>query len=364
MVVIGAGVIGASVAYRLAEAGVAVTVLEAHRVGRGTSGASFAWTNSASKTPRAYHELNVAGMRAHAELGAAFGGAPWWHGGGRIEWEDEPAQAAQRERVQRLREWGYAVEWIDRTQLAELEPDLDPAQVGDAPIAFYPEDGWLDPVVYTHAMLSAARRSGATLHLGARVASIGTQGGRVTGVRTTDGRAFPADVVINCAGLWVNGPALDGGLRLPMAPTVGLLVFTPPVACALRRVVASPAIHARPDGAGRLMLHRTEIDATIAADRIPDPAMPEAREMMERAIRLFPSIGAAQAEAVRITQRPIPRDGLSAVGPMPHVEGYYLVVTHSGVTLAPLLGAAVADEVARGRERPELAPFRPARFFN
>jgi glycine/D-amino acid oxidase-like deaminating enzyme len=49
---------------------------------------------------------------------------------------------------------------------------------------------------------------------------------------------------------------------------------------------------------------------------------------------------------------------------MPHVEGYYLVVTHSGVTLAPLLGAAVADEVARGRQRPELAPFRPARFFN
>jgi glycine/D-amino acid oxidase-like deaminating enzyme len=92
--------------------------------------------------------------------------------------------------------------------------------------------------------------------------------------------------------------------------------------------------------------------------------MPEAHALMEQAIRVLPGIGSAAPEAVRITQRPIPRDGLSAVGPLPHVAGYYLVVTHSGVTLGPLLGAAVADEVVRGRDRPELAPFRPGRFFN
>jgi len=364
IVIIGAGVVGASVAYRLAEAGARVSVLEANRVGGGTSGISFAWTNSASKTPRAYHELNVAGMRAHAELAATFGGTPWWHGGGRIEWVEAPERAAQRERVERLRAWGYAAEWIDRAELARLEPDIDPAEVGDAPVAFYPDEGWLDPVVYAHAMLSAARRRGARLYLRARVTAIETAGGRVRGVRVADGRRIPAETVVNCAGSRVNDPVLEAGLQLPTAPTVGLLVFTPPVACALQRVLASPLVHARPDGAGRLMLHRNEIDATIAADRVPDPAMPEAREIMERAIRLFPGIGKVGPEAVRITERPIPRDGLSAVGPMPHVEGHYVVVTHSGVTLAPFLGAAVADEVARGRERAELAPFRPARFFN
>ncbi len=364
VVIIGAGVVGASVAYRLAEAGASVTVLEAGRVGGGTSGISFAWTNSAAKTPRAYHELNVAGMRAHAELGAAFGGTPWWHGGGRIEWVAAPARAAQRERVERLRDWGYAAEWIDRERLARLEPDLDPAEPGDAPVVFYPDEGWLDPVVYAHAMLAAARRLGARLHLGARVRAIEIAGGRVRGVRVADGRQVPAETVVNCAGRSVNDPVLEAELHLPMAPTVGLLVLTPPVACALQRVVASPLVHVRPDGAGRLMLHRGEVDATIVADRVPDAAMPEAREMMARAIRLFPGIDEAEPEAVRITERPIPRDGLSAVGPMPRVEGYYVVVTHSGVTLAPLLGAAVADEVAGGRERAELAPFRPARFFN
>src|SRR5438067_6416414 len=96
--VIGAGVVGASVAHRLAEAGARVTVLEQGRVGGGTSGASFAWTNAHLKPPRAYHDLNVAGMRAHAALREELGALPWWHGGGSVEWfPDAAGQAAQRE---------------------------------------------------------------------------------------------------------------------------------------------------------------------------------------------------------------------------------------------------------------------------
>jgi len=76
MIVIGAGVMGASVAYRLAQGGVDVTVLEATRVGGGTSGISFAWTNAHRKPPRPYHDLNVGGMKAHAALRDEFGATP------------------------------------------------------------------------------------------------------------------------------------------------------------------------------------------------------------------------------------------------------------------------------------------------
>jgi glycine/D-amino acid oxidase-like deaminating enzyme len=92
--------------------------------------------------------------------------------------------------------------------------------------------------------------------------------------------------------------------------------------------------------------------------------MPEARDLVQRARRLLPSIGAVEPEAVRIAVRPIPGDHLSAIGPMPRVSGYYLAITHSAVTLSPFLGAAVADEVVRGVQRGELADFRPGRFFN
>src|ERR1700726_287019 len=125
-IVIGAGVMGASVAHRVAQAGAAVTVLEATRIGGGTSGISFAWTNAHKKPPKSYHDLNVGGMKAHAALRDEFGATPWWHGGGSLEWEAEPDRAAQRDNVEQLLAWGYKAEWIDLKQVRELEPDINP----------------------------------------------------------------------------------------------------------------------------------------------------------------------------------------------------------------------------------------------
>jgi glycine/D-amino acid oxidase-like deaminating enzyme len=364
-IVIGAGVMGASVAYRLAEAGAAVTVLEASRVGGGTSGISFAWTNANKKPPKRYYDLNVAGMKAHAALADEFGAAPWRHGGGSLEWEAEPERAAERQNVEQLQSWGYAAEWLTPRQAQELEPDIDPAVIGDAPVAFFPDEGWLDPVVYAHAMLSAARRRhGADIICGARVVDLIMAGDRVSGVRVADGTQHEADIVVNCAGRWTNEATRDAGLHLPLAPTVGFLVFTPPAAASLSRVVRTPVIDARPDGAGRLLLHWNPTDAAVSFDAPLSPSMPQARDLVRRARRLLPSIGEVEPEAVRIAIRPIPEDHFSAIGPMPRISGYYVAVTHSGVTMSPFLGAAVADEIVRGRQRAELADFRPTRFFN
>jgi hypothetical protein len=75
-------------------------------------------------------------MKAHAALADEFGATPWWHGGGSLEWEAEPDRLAQRKNFERLRSWGYAAEWITRREVQELEPDIDPALIGDAPVAF------------------------------------------------------------------------------------------------------------------------------------------------------------------------------------------------------------------------------------
>jgi glycine/D-amino acid oxidase-like deaminating enzyme len=170
--------------------------------------------------------------------------------------------------------------------------------------------------------------------------------------------------VVNCAGRWANDAVREAGLHLPLAPTVGFLVFTPPVAASLNRVVRTSLIDARPDGAGRLMLHWNPTDALLSFDSKLSPSMPEARDLVQRVGRLMPSIGDVEPEAVRIAIRPIPGDHLSAIGPVPRISGYYLAITHSGVTMSPFLGAAVADEVVRGQQRAELTDFRPSRFFN
>jgi glycine/D-amino acid oxidase-like deaminating enzyme len=364
-IVIGAGIVGSGVAYRLAEAGAEVTVLEGSRVGGGTSGISFAWTNSHGKEPRPYHDLNVAGMKAHAELAEEFPGQNWFHPTGSVAWrksaEDREAQARN---VERLKSWGYAIEWIDRKTLAELEPDIDMDQVGDAAITYCPQEGYVDPVVYADAMIKAAQQRGAKLKTGVKVVDMVTRNGAVTGVKSEDGAIHEADVVVNCAGRWADRVAREPGLTLPLAPTTGFIVFTPPVATSVSRPVHAPDVHFRPDGAGRLMIRTNDADDLVSLEMTPTPTMPQAIEIMRRAAEVIPALKGVKAEASRITARPIPKDGVSAVGPAPRAKGCYFVVTHSGVTLSPFLAKAVADEIVRGRTRQELEPFRPARFFN
>src|SRR5271157_404413 len=106
-VVIGAGVMGASVAARLASAGMQVTLLDQDQPGRATSRWSFAWLNSNDKAPRSYHDLNHAGIRAWAELAPELDGAAWYRPVGHVELADSEAGRAElTARVQRLTEWG------------------------------------------------------------------------------------------------------------------------------------------------------------------------------------------------------------------------------------------------------------------
>src|SRR5215472_8597154 len=106
--VIGAGVLGVCVAARLAEAGIAVTLLEQERPGHAATRSSFAWLNANDKAPRAYHDLNHAGMRAWATLSARLGGAAWYRPVGNIEWAVTESGSAQlAARVRRLTAWQY-----------------------------------------------------------------------------------------------------------------------------------------------------------------------------------------------------------------------------------------------------------------
>jgi glycine/D-amino acid oxidase-like deaminating enzyme len=363
-VVIGAGVLGASTAFRLAEAGFKVTILEAGRVGAGTSGMSFAWINSNGKPPRPYHDMNVAGLRAHYALREEFPSTPWLHEGGCLEIVPTAEAAELQAKVARLRQWDYAAELITPARLRELEPEivLDALGGDDVAIAWFPEEGWIDPVVFAQAMVRRAQAKGAALHVGTKVTGITMQGGRATGVATADGRRFDAALVVNCAGRWSNEASPDALLHIPMSPRVGVLVFTRPAPTMLARIVRTPLVDMRPDGAGRLMLHDNAIDKDFGIDSPVGPTMPHAVRLAGNVARLMPHLAGLQAEAVRIAVRPIPADGYSAVGPVPGVAGYYVAVTHSAVTMSAHLGKLIARE-ATGEDVAELAPFRPSRFF-
>lgn len=355
--VVGAGLLGAAVAFRCAEAGARVTILESGTPGGGASGVSFAWLNAATKTDRPYFDLNLAGMRAHRDLARELGDAPWLHWGGRLELVPLARREAMEKVLRRLSEWGCPASWIGREAVLRLEPELTAATPG-AGAAWFPDEGWIDPPLMIAALLSAARGFGAEIKDGVSVRGLKVAAGRVAGVVTSDG-PLEADQVVICAGAGVNEVLAGEAPAVPMASTCGALAVTEPVPRWIRRVVGWPGFGVRPDGGGRLMIHARAADLALAQGQTGDAIQ---ALLCEELLKRLPFPRGVRIERLRTTLRPIPADGLPVVGFLPGLAGCYAAVTHSGATLAPWLGAAVAAEVVGGREQRELAPYRPSRF--
>jgi glycine/D-amino acid oxidase-like deaminating enzyme len=360
MIVIGAGCVGANVAYRLAARGARVTVLEAGAPGGGTSGASFAWTNSFNKTPREYHELNTASMEAHVTLARELDGGVWLKRDGALAWEEAPLERARlKETVERLASWGYPVELISPQEARVLEPDLAIARHVDE-VVFTPSEGYVEVVPLIGALLAHAAQRGARVLPGHRVTSVIRAGSRVRGVTVETGDRFEADIVVDCAGPSTDEVCRLAGVELPFDRIPGRLIYTAPVATTLKRPIHAPGVHFRPDGAGRIVLAEGAHDHVW--NQPGDGAWPAERSLAAVAVHL-PVLAGARIEATRVGVRPMPRDQKPMLGDIPGLDGFYVVTSHSGVTLGPLWGHLAAAELLDGIPDPRLAPFRPRRFF-
>jgi len=357
VVVVGAGIVGAHVAYRLAAEGARVTVLDAGPPGGGTSAASFAWVNAFNKTPRDYHALNAASMAEYPRLAEELGDGSWLSLEGGLHWRDTPAgQAALRETVARLQGWRYPVEILTPAAARALEPDLYLEPAADE-VVFAPREGYVAAVPLVAALLAAARRAGARILASHRVTGVLRAGDRVQGVTAEGGARVEADVVVDCAGAAADEVARLAGVVVPLDRVPGRLVYTSPVATTLRRAIHAPGAHFRPDGGGRIVLAADDHDVAFDAGAARAP-----EQSLARAARSLPVLAGARVEAVRVGVRPMPRDQKPMVGPVPGLEGFYVVVSHSGVTLGPLWGRIAAAEILDGKPDPRLDPYRPARF--
>jgi glycine/D-amino acid oxidase-like deaminating enzyme len=363
VVVVGAGVIGTAVAADLARGGCTVTVLESGPVAAGTSGATFAWTNAGGKQPRSYFDLNVEGMQAHQHLASSMAACDWYHESGNLEWKaGADAQQELERKVARLLEWGYQARWLDPKEVRSLEPDIAADMIG-SPVAYFPEEGWVDPARLIATLLWRARASGATVRPHCAAVGMSMTGERIDGVRTCDGETIRTDAVVNCAGPGAGKVAALAGVDLPMRNTTGLLAYTAPTAVTVGRVIHAPQIHLRPDGGGRLLLHNSTADAAVSThdegSRIAEPGAAQA--MLHLAEELYPGLRGITIEASRIGVRVIPIDGLPVLGPSATIENFHFAVTHSGVTLCLRVAELVGAEV-RGELVEELAPFRHSRL--
>jgi glycine/D-amino acid oxidase-like deaminating enzyme len=301
-------------------------------------------------------------MSEHRRLADELGPADWHHPEGNLIWAAPEERDELQERVARLDAWGYDVAWLDaRTVMDELEPDVaftDPEQ----PAAWFAQEAWVDAPALTRRLLAAAGERGAVVRGGATVVEIETRGGRVAGLLLAGGERLALDAVVNAAGPAAADVAALLGLPLPLTNKAGFLVQIGVGGHPIRRILHLPGLNLRPDGNRRLLIQNATFDDELAGRTALPTDDPLVTDLIDRARALVPTIGHPAVTAVRVGVRPIPRDGLSCVGAETGLRGYYEVVTHSGVTLGPLLGRLLAREILHGEIDPLLMPFRPERF--
>ncbi|HEV7215161.1 MAG TPA: FAD-dependent oxidoreductase, partial [Chloroflexota bacterium] len=351
----------AAAAYRLAAREAQVTLIDQAEPGSGTSSTSFAWLNANNKAPAAYHALNVDGIAAHSRLGADLGGAAWLHLTGNLRCASGAAAAELGKQVEALQTLAYPVQRIDRQRAQELEPQVRWPSGVDVAFTHFPQEGWADGPLLVQTLVGAAQSLGAIVRAGDGVTALELAGDRATAVRLASGARLNADAVVLAAGRWSDRVAALAGLRLPLAPTCGLLAITAPLLHGPRGVVHAPGVHFRPEGGGRVVLQDDDTDALVEPATPRDPDLPACRELWRRAAAYLPELAGVRIVEARVGIRALPADGYSVVGFAPGVANLYLAVTHSGMTLGPLLGELVAAELLDGARDARLATFRPDR---
>ncbi len=339
VVVVGAGVVGASIAWHTARAGARVVLLDAATAAAtDVTGASFAWIGGPSGTDVAdgSSPLRASVIDDHRRLEREVPGI-------RVHWCGSLAWG--RQRFPDAGELGPDEELVDDQAIRRLEPRLRQPP----PQALHrPTDGAVDPVAVTVALVGAARDRGAEVRFGTAVTGVRVRDGAVVGVETSRGFVAAGTVVL-AAGTGVPALCTPLGVDVPVDSSPALLVRFSGPAGLVRTVLAAPDVEVRQHPDGRLL---------AAAEHTGEATEEELHEtgqaVLGRVRRLLDGADGVRLVDVRLGRRPMPADGLPIIGRVGRPAGLYLAVMHAGVTLAPVVGRLAAVELVEGVRLPEL----------
>ena len=366
VIVVGAGVVGCSLAMHLARAGANVEVFDKGDVCAGMSARSGALVRMHyTFAPEA--ALALESLRYFRDWSARVGGECGFVESGFATIVDQQNVEALRANVAMLRALGVDTEVITPEELRRIDPNVN--LDGVALAAYEPHSGYADPVATTHAFAEAARRAGAHFHLRTPVASIRTRAARALGAMDAAGRFHEADALCLVTGPWTAPILAPLGVQVPITPERAQIAFFRREA-AIRHLIYIDTItgsYFRPHDSDLTMagLGATARDG-IDPDRFREANDAEFIADVRR--RLGTRIGAlAEAPYVRghagiydVTpdQRPI-------LDEVPGIDGLYVAAGFSGTGFktSPAVGAAMSDLILNGTMPEAIAPFSFTRFM-
>ena len=369
IVVAGAGIVGASIAWHLARTGASVTILDRKGPATHASRASFAWINATwSKQPQAYHALNQAGVARWRLLQPELGVPIRW--GGSLEGVAEAGR--EREvgaRVAQQIAWGEQTKVVEGADLAELEPNVDFTSLRQ--VIYSALDGATNPVAATQVFLDAAAKLGAKIVYPCELTGVNLKDGRLASVSTSGGE-LPADRLVLATGAAADAAKRFADWDLPQRDAPGATAVTVPMPRLVNRVLWMPGVHLHQRDDGRIVLGEEAGPPLTHADRFAahpndfptrEIALEHANRMLAAAQRFVPDLVKVSFEDVVIGWRPMPVDGYPVLGVSPARKDVYLAVMHSGVTLAPIVGELAAQEIVESVPAEPFRDFRPDRRF-
>jgi glycine oxidase len=371
--VVGAGVIGLASAWRLAQAGMAVVVIDP-APGSGASGVAagmLAPVTEARLGEEALLALNHASWARWpafaAEVEAAGGRPVGYRADGTLMVAlDADDRALLDDLAGRHRAMGLAVEALRGREARALEPGLAPGVRAGLLAA---DERSVDPAALVEALRAASEAAGVTV-VARPVARIVTTpaGDRVTGVALDggDGAGVEAATVLLAAGAWSASVAgVPDHVRPPVRPIRGQVLTLrqpagdPLIARTVRGIVRGSSIYLVPRDDGRVVIGATVEERGFDTT----PTAGGAYELLRDALAIVPGLDEAELVAVRAGLRPGSPDDLPMIGPS-GVEGLVVATGHhrNGILLTPVTAEAVAALLTGGAVPAEAAACDPRRF--
>jgi len=365
--IIGAGVIGLGIAWRLAAKGARVDVFDRGTAGSGASHAAAGMLAACCEAEPGEDALVALGRESQARW-PAFAAELLKTSGIDVELRTEGTlvvaltaddQARLHHHLAHQKKLGLPLEWISAAETRRREPHLAGKLAG---AVWSPEDHQVDNRKLAAGLRIAAEAAGATVHERTPVKEISFAGGRADGVVLGDGTKVPADVVVLAAGAWsrtIGG--LTPELRPPVRPIKGQMLSLKMDAAAplMTHVIWAPGVYMVPRNDGRLIVGATveekAFDMSLTAGGL--------LTLLEAAWRTIPAIEELPIDEMWVGHRPGSRDDAPIVGPGPAQGLIYATGHHrNGILLAPVTIDAVAKLVLEGALDPAIRPFGIDRF--
>jgi glycine oxidase len=385
VIVVGAGVIGLACAWRAAERGLRVRVLERGQPGAGASGIAAGMLAPVGEATWGEDELLALALRAHeawpafaSELAQAAGREVGFLDRGAVHVALDRDEAAElRRRFDLMRELGLDAEWMRPREARDLEPGLAP---GVTAAVSAPHEAASDPRRLVEALWSACEGAGVEVLAGAQVVDLVAEGTRVVGVRDAGGDVHTASWVVAATGAWSGADSrrlgdkeshtpqisqplgwLPSEARPPVRPVKGQILTLRardgrPVCV---RIVVTERVYLVPREDGRLIVGATVeeqgFDTAVTAGGV--------YELLREAYRALPEVAELELMETVAGLRPGTPDNMPLIGPGT-LDGLVLATGHyrNGILLAPVTAEAIASIVAGDKALGGLDAFSPARF--